>query len=97
MDYIKSIFRRLRRERDLIGSFRDAGAYTVDLSIDPKEIGDINLSILNKLIRKGVLERADENKFFLNERELLKYRMEKSKWGMIFLLFILGVIILFLR
>jgi hypothetical protein len=97
MNFIKNIFRGLKRERELIGKFREAGAYTFDLSIDPKEIGDINISLLNKLIRKRVLERAEGSKLFLNDRELLKYRMEKSKWGMIFLLFILGVIILFFR
>ncbi len=95
MNAIKRYLHKLSNERKLISLFREAGATTFDLASDPKDFEDIKISVFNKMIRKKVLERADMNRYFLNERELLKYRMEKSKWGMILLLAILGAIILF--
>ena len=88
------LFKKINTERILINKFRKSGACSIDLAKPLEDIGDINKSMLYKLIRKGVIERGERNKYFLNESGLMKYRMDRVKWGMIALFILLGVIIL---
>lgn len=89
------LFNKVNTERFLINKFREEGACSVSLAKPLEDIGDINKSMFYKLIRKGVIERGERGKYFLNEYGLMKYRMDRAKWGMISLFILLGIIILF--
>lgn len=94
MKLFSGLFKKISTERILIKKFRESGACSIDLAKPLDDIGDINKSMFYKLIRKGVIENGDRSKYFLNESELMKYRMDRVKWGMIALFILLGVIIL---
>ena len=95
MKLFLDLFNKINAERILINKLRDSGACSVDLAKSFEDIGSTNKSNFYKLIRKGVIERGEPNKYFLNEYGLMKYRMGRSKWGMIALFILLGMILLF--
>lgn len=94
MKLFPELFKKINTERILINKFRESGACSIDLAKPLDDIGDINKSMFYKLIRKGVIEKGERSKYFLNESGLMKYRMDRVKWGMIALFILLGVIIL---
>ncbi len=94
MKLFPGLFNKINSEKILIKKFRESDACSIDLAKPIDDIGDISKSMFYKLIRKGVIERGERSKYFLNESGLMKYRMERVKWGMIALFVLLGVIIL---
>lgn len=89
------ITEKVRLEKNIIARFRELGAYTIELAKEPNEIGEVNRSVFNKLLRKGVIERGGGNSFYLSDHGLMKYRLDRVKWAMI-VLFILLLVILML-
>ena len=88
---------KINKEKQLISLFRKKGALSVELAKDIKNIGEVNRSVFNKLYRKGVLDKGGGETFFLNEQELMKYRMDRVKWAMILMFTILAILILISR
>ncbi|MCK4944308.1 MAG: hypothetical protein KAS65_12070 [Candidatus Aminicenantes bacterium] len=90
---IKGIFHQFSKQRHIIGKFRQTGAFSVDLS---KSLRDLDLGesvVFKKLVRHGVIVHAGSRTYFLDERQLMKYRMNRVKWGMIILFLILFIVL----
>ena len=95
MNIFGNMRKKKRAENRLIDRFREKGAVSIDLALDPGEIGDLNRSAFNRLCSKGVFERGGGNTWFLSERGLMKTRMDRVKWAMILLFASLAIIFLF--
>jgi len=95
MKLFSGLINKINTGRILVNKFRESGACSVNLARPLEDIGDINKLMFYKLIRKGVIERGERGKYFLNEYGLMKYRMDRVKWGMISLFILLGIIMLF--
>ncbi|MEN8153335.1 MAG: hypothetical protein ABFR75_04875 [Acidobacteriota bacterium] len=95
MKFFRAFINKINIERNVINRFRESGACSVDLAKPINEVGEINRSVFNKLKRKGVIETAGRDSYFLNEHGLMKFRMNRAKWGMIVLFLLLGMILLF--
>jgi len=93
MEMKKSIFGNFGLEREIITEFRQSGAVSVDLSKSIQDIGLNDSAVLRKLMRHGVIVHAGAKTYFLDERELMKYRMNRVKWGMIILFLILFIVL----
>jgi hypothetical protein len=89
----KSILAGWALEREIIGRFRKFAACSVDLA---KSLPDLGLSpspVFNKLLRRGIVVHMGDKTYFLDERALMKNRLNRVKWGVIILLLILTYII----
>lgn len=93
MGIIKSIFGNFGLERKIITEFRQSGALSVDLAKSLQDLGLRDSAVLKKLMRYGVIAHAGAKTYFLDERELMKYRMNRVKWGMIILFLILFIVL----
>lgn len=97
MGLIQQITAKIRTEKKVISRFRELGALSIELAMEPAEIGEVNRSVFNKLLRKGVIQRGGGNSFFLSDHGLMKYRMDRVKWAMIILFMALMVILVLYR
>jgi len=97
MRLFQEITDKIRIEKKIISRLRELGALSIELAKGPAEIGEVNRSAFNKLIRKGVIERGGGNSFFLSDHGLMKYRMDRVKWAMIILFMVLMVILVLYR
>jgi hypothetical protein len=89
----KSLFGNFALQREIVGKFRQSGALSVDLAKSVQDLGLSETMVLRKLMRHGVIVHAGAKTYFLDERELMKYRMNRVKWGMIVLFLILFVVL----
>jgi hypothetical protein len=83
-------------QKDVVRTFREAGAFSVELS---KSLSDMGLSesmVFRKLVRNGVIVHAGSRTYFLDEKQWLGYRMNRVKWGLIVLFSILLVLFVWL-
>ena len=101
MSFMKSMFNRLMLQREIIRKFREIGAFSVDfakpledMGIDKDGLRPIHMTVINKLIKKGVFVSAGNKTYFLDERALMRYRMSRTKWAMLVLFVILILFIL---
>jgi len=94
MGWLQRITGKIQRDKLIISKFRVKGALSIELAKELKEIGEINRSSFKRLCRKGVIESAGGNTYFLSDHGLMKYRMDRVKWAMITLFIILIVIII---
>ena len=98
---IKRLFKNYFLQREIIRKFREKGAFSVDfakpleeLEIDKEGLRPVHMKIINKLIKNGVLTNAGNKTYFLDERALMRYRMNKTKWGVIILFLVIILFIL---
>ena len=94
MTFFQKISSNLNREKLLIVAFRDAGAESIELAKNIREIGEYNRSVFNKLVGKGVIEKGGGDTYFLSEQGLMKMKMDRVKWAMILLFTFIAFIIL---
>lgn len=87
------MFQNFVLQREIVGRFRQFGAFSVDLSKSLRDMGLSDSVVFRKLVRYGVIVYAGSQTYFLDERELMKYRMNRVKWGMIILFLILFVVL----
>jgi len=97
MTFFQKISSNLKREKLLIVAFRDAGAVSIEMAKDIREIGEFNRSAFNKLVGKSVIENGGGDTFFLSEQGLMKMKMDRVKWAMILLFTFIAFIILVSR
>ncbi|MDY0298184.1 MAG: hypothetical protein RB296_12795 [Acidobacteriota bacterium] len=93
---VASIFLQIRRRREIIAVFRDSAACTVEMARPLEELGLRDSPALRKLMRQQVVHR-EQQRYYLDDRGLIRRRMNNVKWGMIALFFILGLVILYLN
>lgn len=88
---------KLRIKRTIIRKFRNGGACSFELA-QPLDELDLRVTpILNQMIRKGIIVNTGFGTFYLDEHVVLQRRMGLTKWGMVILMIILGVIIFYFR
>ncbi len=97
MSFFKKITKNYSKEKSVISLFRERGVLSVELAKEISEIGEVNRSVFNKLYEKGIIERGGGETFFLNEHELMRYKMYRIKWAMILLFAIIAIIMIFSR
>ncbi len=83
-------------QKKIICKFREKGACYVDFakSLDELQVG--NSLIVKRLIKKRVIVNAGGDTYFLDERELMNFRLNRVKWGMSALFLILIIIFIYL-
>jgi len=94
MSFLKKITENYSKEKSVISLFRERGVLSVELAKKISEIGEVNRSVFNKLYEKGIIERGGGDTFFLNEHELMRYKMARTKWAIILLFTIITVIMI---
>lgn len=97
MGVFRRIAGKIKGEKLIVSRFRENGALSIELAKDLRDIGEINRSVFNKLRRKGVIDEGGGGTYFLNDQGLMKYRMDRVKWAMIILFFILILILIIYR
>jgi len=93
---IESILTRFRRRREIIAAFRDHAAGSPEMARSLQELGLRDSMPLRKLLRQQVLQR-EQRMYYLDERGLIRHRMNRVKWGMIMLFLLLGLVILYMN
>lgn len=93
---LESYFSQFRRRREIIAAFRNSAAGTPEMARSLEELGLRNSTALRKLMRRQVV-RCEQQRYYLDERGLIRHRMNSVKWGMIALFFLLGLVILYLN
>ncbi|HDP95839.1 MAG TPA: hypothetical protein ENN40_10845 [Candidatus Aminicenantes bacterium] len=93
---LASIFSEFRRRREIIAAFRNSAAGTPEMARTLEELGLRNSMTLRKLMRGQVVKR-EQQRYYLDERGLIRRQMNTVKWGMIALFFLLGLVILYLN
>ena len=93
---MESLFSQLRRRREIIAAFRNSAAGTPEMARSLEELGLRDSTALRKLVRRQVVQR-EQQRYYLDERGLIRRQMNNVKWGMIALFFILGIVILYLN
>ena len=56
-----------RQEREIVNTFRGAGAMSADRARDPDELGVTHHLAFKRLVQRAVLRDAGEGKFYLDE------------------------------
>lgn len=87
--YMPGFIQRIRKEREVIRLFREQGACSPDLAVPPAVLHpewSRYRPELNRFLSRGVVLRADENRYYLDESRLLQRRVNRSKWWLVFLL-----------
>jgi hypothetical protein len=92
----KYLFAGVRAEREVVRRFRESAACSVDFARSFKEMGVSPSPALRKLQRRGVIRSAGTGSYFLDEREFLSQRLNRTKWGIMLLFLIVGLIMLLL-
>lgn len=85
------IINRIRKEREVVGLFREHGACTPDLAVTPATLHREWTRYrpeLNRLLGLGAVQRAAENQYYLDENRLMQVRMNRIKWALVALLII---------
>ena len=88
----KGMSRKTNEQMHIIRTFREAGAFSVELSKSLPNMSLGDSAVFKKLIRRGIIVHAGSNSYFLDEKQWLAYRMNRVKWGMIALFAILVIL-----
>ena len=56
-----------RQEREIVSTFRGAGAMSADRARDPEELGVNHHLAFERLVQRAVLRDAGDGKFYLDE------------------------------
>lgn len=91
---IKRLLENAKLERGIIRKFRESAACTVEFAKNFQDIGVSQSAVLRKLINRGVIVRGGDRIYFLDEQAYLKYRLDRTKYGMMALFVILALIAL---
>ena len=97
---IKNLINRLKKNQTLLLKFRNNCACSIETAKSFKEL-DIKRhdykSYLNLLMGKGIIRRyLSEDRYYLDEKRLMLYKMNRTKWGMVALFCILAIVFYFL-
>lgn len=88
----KGMFHQFNEQKHIIKKLRQSGAFSVDLPKTLQEAGLSDSVVFRKLVRYGVIVHAGSESYFLDERQLMTYRMNRVKWGMIVLFAVLLIL-----
>jgi len=91
---IKRLIENMKLERKIIRKFRDTAACSVDFAKSFQEIGVSQSAVLRKLVSRGVIVRGGDGIYFLDEQAYLKFRLDRTKYGMMALFVLLALIAL---
>ena len=91
-----SILKNIKLHREIIRKFRESAACTVDFARSFKDIGVHESPVLSKLLRNGVIRSGGLNIYFLDERQYLTYRLNRTKWALMLLFLIIAIVLLIL-
>jgi len=86
----------LIEQEKIIRKLREKGACSVELA---KSLADLQVDsskVAKRLIKNRVIKSGGGNTYFLDERELMKFRLNRVKWGMSILFLILIIILIYL-
>jgi hypothetical protein len=93
---LQRVLKSIRLEREIIRRFRESAACSVDLARSPRDIGVENSPVLRKLQRHGIIRSGGYDIYFLDERQYLTVRLNRSKWAMMLLFLLIGVVLILL-
>ena len=83
-------------QKKIIRKFREKGACSVDFAKSLVELQVDNSLIVKRLIKSRVIVSGGGDTYFLDERGLMKFRLNRVKWGMSILFLILIIIFMYL-
>lgn len=83
-------------QQKIIRKFREKGACSVELAKSLVELQVDNSQVAERLIKNRVIVSGGGDTYFLDERELMKFRLNRVKWGMSVLFLILIIIFIYL-
>ena len=84
-----NLFQSWKARKKILTKFRDSGAYTAELARSLKDLDLRSSPYLNQFIRHKVIVNNGSDGYYLDERALMQYRMNRTKWGMVILMLIL--------
>jgi len=86
----------LIEQEKIIRKFREKGACSVELAKSLTDLQVDSSKVAKRLIKNRVIKSGGGNTYFLDERELMKFRLNRVKWGMSILFLILIIILIYL-
>src|SRR4051812_10618599 len=81
-----------RQEREIVNTFRGAGAMSADRARDPDELGVRHHLAFERLVRRAVLRDAGDGKFYLDELSWNALRSLRRRLAVSLLLITIGVL-----
>lgn len=84
----------LRRERDIVNTYRAAGAIDARSARDPDALGVARRVAFTLLIRHGVLREAGDGRFYLDEARWIAVRARRRRTAFVLLIVVFAVITL---
>ncbi len=97
---LKKILSTGKKKREIIKNFRYHAAYSFEMA---KSLDELNIDYntfrfdLIKLSQNGIINKIPlEKTYYLDEKKLLQYRMNRVKWGILILFLILSLIFIIL-
>jgi hypothetical protein len=84
----------LRKEHDVVASFRGAGATTPDNARRPEELGLDRHLVFHRLVTRAVLREAGEGRFYLDEASWNALRGIRRRLVMVILVVLFAAILI---
>jgi hypothetical protein len=84
----------LRKEHDVVASFRGAGATTPANARSPEELGLDRHLVFHRLVTRAVLREADEGRFYLDEPSWHALRGFRRRMVMVMLVVLFAMILI---
>lgn len=84
----------LRKEHDVVASFRGAGATTPDRARSPEELGLDRHLVFHRLVTRAVLREATAGRYYLDEPSWTALRTIRRRLIMVFLVVLFAAILI---
>jgi hypothetical protein len=82
----------LRKERDIVSTYRGAGAVSPGRARQPEELGLDRRLVFDRLVRRAVLREANDGRYYLDEPSWEALRSTRRRAVMIFAIVALVVV-----
>ncbi len=79
----------IRKERRIIGAFRDEGATSPEAARSPGELGVNGSWVVDRLIDRGVLRQAEPGRYYLDEEAWTAFCQARRRRAII----VVGIIV----
>jgi hypothetical protein len=83
----------MRRERDIVNTYRGAGATSRERARRPEELDVGHRLVFDRLVRRAVLREAGDGRYYLDEQSWEAVRYIRRRLAIVILLLVIGAFV----
>lgn len=83
----------LRRERDIVNTYRGAGATNPERAMRPEDLGVHRRLVFDRLVRRAVLRESSDGRYYLDEPSWEAIAYVRRRLAIVIIMIVVGALI----